>query len=86
MFTVQPRLTLKLLGAGVLIASFGTAAQATTFTFETDPFAGTTALQMLGRQVVANEQFIPQINVATDAFAVSRGRVSEFQVIVLRRG
>ena len=61
----------KLLGAAALMMSFGTAAQATTFTFDTDPFAGTTALTTPGRQVVGNEQFIPSINLATDVFAVN---------------
>lgn len=42
---------------------------AATFTFNTAPFAGTTALTDPGRQVVGNELFIPDFNVATDVFA-----------------
>ena len=60
-----------LLGAAALVAQFGAAAHAATFNFDTDPFAGTTALQTPGRQVIANELFIPTINLATDVFAVN---------------
>ena len=69
----RSRLMPSLLGAAALLASFATAAQATTFNFDTDPFAGTAALATPGRQIVANEQFIPQINLATDVFAVNGG-------------
>ena len=68
---LRPRLSLKLLGAAALFVSFATASQATVFNFDTDPFAGTTALQTPGRQTIANEQFIPTINLATDVFAVN---------------
>ena len=59
------------LGLAAVLLCLGTAAQATTFNFDTDPFAGTTALTTPGRQVVGNEQFIPAINLATDVFAVN---------------
>jgi len=53
--------------AGLLALS--SAASAATFTFNTDPFAGTTALTTPGRQVIANEQFIT-FNIATDLFVL----------------
>lgn len=65
------RLAYKLFGAAALLVSFGTVAHATVFNFDTDPFAGTTALQTPGRQIIQNEQFIPSINLATDTFAVN---------------
>lgn len=43
--------------AALLLASAATA-RATTFTFDTDPFAGSTALTTPGRQIVAGELFI----------------------------
>jgi PEP-CTERM motif len=42
-------------------------AQATTFTFNTDPFAGSTALTTPGRQVVGGEPFI-NFDIANDLF------------------
>ena len=59
-----------LLSAAVMTFSLGTA-HATVFSFDTDPFAGTTALQTPGRQIVGNELFIPQIDLANDVFAVN---------------
>jgi hypothetical protein len=66
----DPRLNLKLLGATALLVSLATVSHAAIFNFDTDPFAGTTALQTPGRQTIANELFIPTINLATDVFAV----------------
>ena len=39
------------------------------FNFDTDPFAGSTALQTPGRQVVANELFIPNFNFSADVIS-----------------
>lgn len=50
------------------LLALGTALEATTFTFDTDPFAGSTALTTPGRQVVGGEPSIT-FNVATDTFA-----------------
>jgi len=50
------------------LLTLGTTSNATTFTFDSDPFAGTTALTTPGRQIVANEQFI-SFNPGTDVFA-----------------
>jgi PEP-CTERM motif len=47
----------------------GSTASATTFTFDTDPFAGTSALTTPGRQIVGNEDFI-DFSPATDIFAL----------------
>lgn len=54
-----------LVTAGLLLASPATAA---TITFNTDPFAGSTAPETPGRQVVGNELFTA-FNPATDIFA-----------------
>jgi PEP-CTERM motif len=44
-------------------------ASATTFPFNTDPFAGSTALTTPGRQIVGSESFI-SFDTATDVFAL----------------
>jgi hypothetical protein len=44
-------------------------ANATVFSFNTDPFAGSTALTTPGRQIVAGENFI-YFNIATDIFSL----------------
>ncbi|MBL8702385.1 MAG: hypothetical protein JNK67_28630 [Alphaproteobacteria bacterium] len=44
-------------------------ASATTITFDTDPFAGSTALTTPGRQVVGGELFLPSFSIAGDVFA-----------------
>jgi hypothetical protein len=44
-------------------------AEATTFTFNTDPFAGTTVLSTPGRQIVAGEDFVV-FNQATDVYSL----------------
>jgi hypothetical protein len=51
------------------LAILSTVSQAATVTFNTDPFAGTTALTTPGRQVIGNELFIPTFDLATDVFA-----------------
>src|SRR6478609_7330204 len=48
----------------------GSTAEAATFTFNTDPFAGSTALTTPGRQVVGGEPSI-SFNPATDVFQFS---------------
>jgi hypothetical protein len=44
-------------------------ARATVFTFNADPFAGSTALQTPGRQIVGNEISIPVFDFANDSLA-----------------
>lgn len=41
-------------------------AEAKTISFNTDPFAGSTALTTPGRQIVGNELFIPDFDIAND--------------------
>jgi hypothetical protein len=43
---------------GAVLVLLSSTANATTFTFNTDPFAGTNVLSTPGRQIVAGEQFI----------------------------
>jgi hypothetical protein len=50
--------------------AFSSTATANTFTFDTDPFAGSTALTTPGRQIVGGEAFIT-FNIATDIFALN---------------
>lgn len=52
----------------ILTGTFGIA-DATTFRFDTDPFAGSTALTTPGRQVVGGETFI-DFNIASDIFSL----------------
>lgn len=44
-------------------------AEAKTISFNTDPFAGSTALTTAGRQIVGNELFIPDFDVANDVIS-----------------
>lgn len=46
-------------------------ASAATFSFDTDPFAGSTARSTPGRQIVGGESFI-SFNIASDVFAFER--------------
>jgi hypothetical protein len=62
----MPRITASI---ALALLSFASTADATTFTFNTDPFAGSTALTTPGRQVVGGETFIT-FNIATDVFAL----------------
>lgn len=64
---MTPIRTIGLLAA-LAIAS---TAQAAVFTFETPPFAGTTALETPGRQIVGNELFIPVFDFQTDVLALN---------------
>ena len=61
------KLTFYCAGAALLMLS--TAAGATTFTFDTDPFAGTNVRNTPGRQIVAGEEFI-SFSTATDVFSL----------------
>jgi hypothetical protein len=56
-------------GAAAILLALSSAASATTFTFNTDPFAGTNVLNAPGRQIVGGENFI-SFNTATDVFAL----------------
>ena len=62
----MPRITASI---ALALLSFASTANATTFLFNTDPFAGTTALTTPGRQIVGGETFI-NFNIATDVFAL----------------
>lgn len=53
------------------IAGLTPAANAATFPFNSDPFAGSNALATPGRQVVGNEISIPVFNFANDVLALN---------------
>ena len=53
---------------GAALVALCSAANANTFTFNTDPFAGTTVLNIPGRQVVGGELFLT-FSPATDVFS-----------------
>ena len=55
---------------GLTVLALSMAASATDFTFNTDPFAGTTVLNVPGRQIVGGENFI-SFNIGTDVFQLS---------------
>ena len=61
------RFTLYCIGAALL--TLCPAAHATTFTFNTDPFAGTNVLNAPGRQIVGGEAFL-NFSIANDVFAL----------------
>jgi hypothetical protein len=54
---------------GVALLALCSTANAGTFRFDTDPFAGSTALTTPGRQIVAGENFI-SFSIATDIFSL----------------
>ena len=54
---------------GIALALMGSTAHATTFTFDTDPFAGTNVLNTPGRQIVGGENFI-NFSIASDVFSL----------------
>ena len=56
-------------GAAIVLFTLSSAASATTFTFKTDPFAGTNVLNTPGRQIVGGEDFI-SFSPATDVFSL----------------
>lgn len=53
----------------VFTSLFQVAANAATFRFDTDPFAGSPVLTTPGRQFVGNELFIPNFSIAEDEFS-----------------
>ena len=61
------QLTIYCIGAALL--ALGPAAHATTFTFNTDPFAGTNVLNTPGRQLIGGESFV-NFSIANDIFAM----------------
>jgi PEP-CTERM motif len=56
-------------GVAVALLTLGATAQASTFTFDTDPFAGTNVKNVPGRQIVGGEDFI-SFSPATDLFSL----------------
>jgi hypothetical protein len=62
----MPRITASI---ALALLSFASTANATTFLFNTDPFAGSMALTTPGRQIVGGESFIT-FDIATDVFAL----------------
>ncbi|MBI4903886.1 MAG: PEP-CTERM sorting domain-containing protein [Acidobacteria bacterium] len=56
--------------AGILLLAMNAASPGATFTFSTDPFAGTTVLTTPGRQVVGGELFL-SFQTASDVFSFS---------------
>ena len=58
-----------LCGMAVALLTMGATAQASTFTFDTDPFAGTNVKNIPGRQIIGNEEFI-SFSPATDLFSL----------------
>jgi len=60
---------LNYLTIGVALATLCSAAHATTFTFNTDPFAGTNVLNTPGRQIVGGEDFI-SFDTSKDVFSL----------------
>ncbi len=54
------------------LALLGTLARAATILFNTDPFAGSAALTIPGRQIVGNETFL-SFSIASDVFAFDSG-------------
>jgi PEP-CTERM motif len=53
----------------VALFAMGSTARATTFRFDTDPFAGTNVLNTPGRQIVGGEDFI-NFSIPTDTFSL----------------
>lgn len=63
----------KILALAAAVTATASVAQAATFRFDTDPFAGTTALETPGRQVVGGELFIPEFDLESDLIEVASG-------------
>ena len=59
--------TFYCIGAALLVLS--STANANTFRFDTDPFAGTNVVNTPGRQIVGGEDFI-SFSIATDVFSL----------------
>src|SRR5262245_6541323 len=60
---------LMVCGLGLALLALGSTAEAKTFRFETDPFAGTNVLNVPGRQVVGGEDFLA-FSIASDVFSL----------------
>lgn len=71
MLNTRRRHILAGLASAALALGLATPASAATFTFNADPFAGTTALTTPGRQIVGNELFVPAFDVASDVLALN---------------
>ncbi len=56
----------------VLLSGLSLPGQAAQIVFDTDPFAGSTALTTAGRQVVGNELFLPSFDFNADQFVFDR--------------
>lgn len=63
--TLWPRMKCLAAVAAMVLVPLSSA-HADTFNFNTDPFAGSTALTTPGRQIVGNELFIPNFDIAND--------------------
>jgi hypothetical protein len=59
----------SILSTVLILAGIVSIANATIFRFDTDPFAGSTALTTPGRQIVGDEDFIT-FNIASDIFSL----------------
>lgn len=66
---MKKQLVLPILSIVLILAGALSIADATTFRFDTDPFAGSTALTTPGRQIVGGEDFI-SFNIASDIFSL----------------
>lgn len=55
--------------AGAIAMALASSVRATTFRFDTDPFAGTNVLNTQGRQIVGGEDFI-NFSIPTDTFSL----------------
>lgn len=58
-----------MLGAAIFLGLASASASGVTISFDTDPFAGSTALTTPGRQVVGGETFLPGFALASDVFS-----------------
>jgi hypothetical protein len=66
---MKKQLVLSILSTVLILAGAFSIADATAFRFDTDPFAGSTALTTPGRQIVGGEDFI-SFNIASDIFSL----------------
>jgi hypothetical protein len=66
---MKKQLELSILSTVLILAGAFSIADATAFRFDTDPFAGSTALTTPGRQIVGGEAFI-SFNIASDIFSL----------------
>lgn len=65
---LRPRIKCLAIAATIALAP-ASGAEAKTISFDTDPFAGSTALTTAGRQIVGNELFIPDFDAANDVLS-----------------